>query len=292
MKSMQAKIGVISYYGPRPGLALKVVAGIVSPEKVHETREWRSASDVRFDAGIASQVGSYFRVHGIKQVNFVDAVTDCAHDDRNICGCDDSVFKTSGADPMYIKDGLPGEPEDQILIAAARNGAYVHVSSHLDFHAARDAQAKGRTFYFSDEGENKVRETAANYAGTNGSTRLWLQRAYQRTSEHNVAASMFAADKTQDEVEDIAADIAELFLDKKLVTVDGELWREGKGAKVGVAISVIPGGVVHLGITPMNKFPEFCDRWMKAINAAGHGVESWRPLFELTRVATVDRRAA
>jgi hypothetical protein len=297
VKSTQkgVKLGTISYYGPKPGLALKVSAGIATAKGVQGTRAWRSATDVRYDVAIASQVATYLKLHGVRAINFVDAVIDCVHEDRNICGCDDSIFKKSGADPMYTKDGIPGNPEDKILVVASRVcGATVYVSSHLDFHQLRDAKSvpKGRTFYIGDS-EEAAKEIAKNYEGTSGDFRLWLQRAYTRTSENSVAATRFAGHQTHEEVENVTADIAEIFIDQRLVTVGGGLWQEPRGAKVGVIVTVLPGrpeSVVHVGITRMENYQEFTHDWMLAIEAAGDG--KWDRLFRMTRMATVSGERA
>jgi hypothetical protein len=105
VKSTQVVTGTLLYYGPTPALALKVCIGTVraSDGTVLAVREWRGVDDVRRSPKIANEIVAYLRAQKISAVRGAAGVVDCAHEDRNVCGCDDTIY---GADPESTDDDL------------------------------------------------------------------------------------------------------------------------------------------------------------------------------------------
>jgi len=107
MKSTQKSttVGTLVYFGPTTDLALKVSIGTIrmADGEVPTTRDWHDTSDVRRNPKIATEIIAYLKMHEIHSVGGSPGVTDCSHEDRNVCGCDDSIY---GEDPQDIDDDL------------------------------------------------------------------------------------------------------------------------------------------------------------------------------------------
>jgi hypothetical protein len=129
MKSTQksATVGTLAYYGPNTELALKVSAAVLGRDgQVHDVTTWRSISDVRHEVEIAEKIATHFRSRGVHVVAVADGIVDCAHEDRNVCGCDDSI---------YVEENLLDD--DEILGAITDAGIEVRVVSVVAFHEAQ-----------------------------------------------------------------------------------------------------------------------------------------------------------
>jgi hypothetical protein len=125
MKSTQETVGTLMFYGPTPTLATKVVIGTTrkADSRVLSTREWRDVGDVRQNALVAKEIVSHVRAQKIQTVAGIAGVGDCAHDDRNLCGCDDTIY---GADPA---EGA----ENVIIEALVDAGLNVRIAATQDF---------------------------------------------------------------------------------------------------------------------------------------------------------------
>ena len=88
--------GVLSFYGPHPGLATKMIGAVYEParpEPVAVERWYSDQGDARADQALAARVAVFFKSHQVREVKMGEQIAGCPHEP----GVD---YPAGGACPM------------------------------------------------------------------------------------------------------------------------------------------------------------------------------------------------
>jgi hypothetical protein len=74
-------IGTLAYYGPDNQTCTRIIASVINaPNAKPQFREWQDI-DVCENPQVASEIGDYFRLAGVKDVIMTEGVVGCPHDE-------------------------------------------------------------------------------------------------------------------------------------------------------------------------------------------------------------------